>query len=269
MYIEILKLMSGGQFRGTSAEQDSQFSNKEERQLKALNKEFPLEIRKKVDPSKVQWESIKPWIAKRTTELLGGLEDDILINFIIDMVEDKKVLDPRRIYISLTGFLEQNTGVFVKELWTLLIDASSSSETGGVPRAFVQAIKQEPAGDDGYREYRNGRRRREYDDNEYDRDRRRREYDDDEYDRDRRRRDYDSSSRRRRREYDDDDDGYRSGRRYREGRSYDDDEYRYRRYRSRSDSRSGRRRRRRSPSVEAKIKQEDIKTEDVKKEEEP
>jgi len=249
MYIEILRLMSGGQFRGTSAEQDSRFSNKEERQLKALNKEFPLEIRKKVDPSKVQWESIKPWIAKRTTELLGGLEDDILINFIIDMVEDKKALDPRRIYISLTGFLEQNTGVFVKELWTLLIDASSS-ETGGVPRAFVQAIKQEPAGDDGYREYRNGRRRREYDD---------------EYDRDRRRRDYDSS-RRRRRDYDDDD-GYRSGRRYREGRSYDDDEYRYRRCRSRSDSRSGRRRRRRSPSVEAKIKQEDIKTEDVKEEE--
>jgi predicted AAA+ superfamily ATPase len=32
--------MSGGQFRGTSAEQDSRFSNKEERQLKALNKEF-------------------------------------------------------------------------------------------------------------------------------------------------------------------------------------------------------------------------------------
>ncbi|KAI8102326.1 hypothetical protein M9435_005931 [Picochlorum sp. BPE23] len=238
--------MSGGQFRGTSAEQDSRFSNKEERQLKSLNKEFPLEVRKKVDLSKVQWESIKPWIAKRTTELLGGLEDDILINFIIDMVEDKKTLDPRRIYISLTGFLEQNTGVFVKELWNLLIDASSS-ETG-VPRAFVQEVKQEPPEDGGYRErdmeYRGRRRDDDYDDG---RSRRRR--------RDSQSRSYDR--------YDD----YRSGRRYRE--SYDDDEYRYRRYsRRRSRSGSRRRRRRRSPSVEAKMKQAGIKTEHVKKEEE-
>lgn len=242
--------MSGGQFRGTSAEQDSRFSNKEERQLKSLNKEFPLEVRKKVDLSKVQWESIKPWIAKRTTELLGGLEDDILINFIIDMVEDKKTLDPRRIYISLTGFLEQNTGVFVKELWNLLIDASSS-ETG-VPRVFVHEVKQEPTEDGGYRErnieYRGRGRRR---DDDYDNSRRRR-----------RRRDSQSRS------YDRYDD-HRSGRRYRE--AYDDDEYRYRRYRrrrSRSDSRSGRRRRRRSPSVEAKMKTADIKKEHVKKEEE-
>lgn len=240
--------MSGGQFRGTSAEQDSRFSNKEERQLKSLNKEFPLEVRKKVDLSKVQWESIKPWIAKRTTELLGGLEDDILINFIIDMVENKKTLDPRRIHISLTGFLEQNTGVFVKELWTLLIDASST-ETG-VPRAFVQEVKHEPPEDGGYRErdieYR-GRGRRRDDDYDDGRSRRRR--------RDSQSRSYDR--------YDD----YRSGRRYRE--SYDDDEYRYRRYsRRRSRSGSRRRRRRRSPSVEAKMEQAGIKTEHVEKEEE-
>lgn len=34
---------------------------------------------------------MKPWIAKRITELLGGLEDDVLIAYVIEQLEGKKV----------------------------------------------------------------------------------------------------------------------------------------------------------------------------------
>lgn len=34
---------------------------------------------------------MKPWIGKRITELLGGLEDDVLIAYVIEQLEGKKV----------------------------------------------------------------------------------------------------------------------------------------------------------------------------------
>lgn len=45
--------------------------------------------------------------------------------------------------MALTGFLEKNTGAFVEELWTLLIDAQSNAF--GIPSAFLERKKQELA----------------------------------------------------------------------------------------------------------------------------
>ena len=150
--------MSAGQFRGTSIEQDSRFSNKEKKLLKSLSKDFPPEFSKKVDLSNVNWNSIKPWIEKRVYELLGGLEDEILLNFIFESTVGKKAIDPRKLQISLMGFLENNSGVFCKELWALLQDASSNDN--GIPSAFLAPQKSErdaEAREDRYYGHRDGR----------------------------------------------------------------------------------------------------------------
>lgn len=71
-----------------AAEQDARFGNKEKKLLKTMK--FPAEYSQKVDPAKVNWEVMKPWIAKRVTELLG-IEDEVLIAYIYEQLEGKKV----------------------------------------------------------------------------------------------------------------------------------------------------------------------------------
>jgi serine/arginine repetitive matrix protein 1 len=129
--------MSGNAFRGVSAEQDARFGDKEKKLLKAMAKSFPEEYKTKVDLLKVNWEAMKPWIANRLTELLGGVEDDVLIGYVYEQLEGKKEVDPRLLQINLTGFLENNTRRFCKELWTLLISAASGPS--GIPQQFLDA----------------------------------------------------------------------------------------------------------------------------------
>lgn len=56
-----------------------------------------------------------------------------------DRVQGK--LDPKKLQLQLTGFLEKSTGMFMEELWGLLVDAQTS--LGGIPSAFLQDKKQE------------------------------------------------------------------------------------------------------------------------------
>ncbi|XP_042384204.1 serine/arginine repetitive matrix protein 1-like isoform X2 [Zingiber officinale] len=129
--------MSGGFFRGTSAEQDTRFSNKQAKLLKS--QKFPLELEHPVDMTKVKMDVIKPWIATRVTELLG-FEDEVLINFVYGLLDGKGV-DGKQIQIQLTGFLEKNTGKFMKELWGLLLSAQDNAS--GVPQQFLDAKQEE------------------------------------------------------------------------------------------------------------------------------
>jgi serine/arginine repetitive matrix protein 1 len=78
--------MSGGFFRGTSADQDTRFSNKMKKLLKS--QKFAPELDVLVDMTKVKVDVIRPWIATRVTELLG-FEDEVLINFIYGMLDGK------------------------------------------------------------------------------------------------------------------------------------------------------------------------------------
>jgi hypothetical protein len=55
---------------------------------------FPSEFGTKVDLTKVNWDTMKPWIAKRITELLGGLEDEVLIAYVYEQLDNKKVGQP-------------------------------------------------------------------------------------------------------------------------------------------------------------------------------
>lgn len=50
-------------------------------------------------------------------------------------------LDPKKLQLQLTGFLEKSTGMFMEELWGLLVDAQNS--LGGIPSAFLQDKKEE------------------------------------------------------------------------------------------------------------------------------
>ncbi|CAN4093314.1 unnamed protein product [Withania somnifera] len=129
--------MSGGFFRGTSAEQDTRFSNKQAKLLKS--QKFAPELEHLVDMTKVKMDVMKPWIAKRVTELIG-FEDEVLINFIYSLLE-RKVVNGKEVQISLTGFMERNTGKFMKELWVLLLSAQNNA--GGVPQLFLEAKEEE------------------------------------------------------------------------------------------------------------------------------
>uniref|UniRef100_A0A3B4A2B1 PWI domain-containing protein n=1 Tax=Periophthalmus magnuspinnatus TaxID=409849 RepID=A0A3B4A2B1_9GOBI len=81
--------MDAGFFRGTSAEQDNRFSNKHKKLLKQLK--FAECLDKKVDMTKVNLEVIKPWITHQVTEILG-FEDDVVIEFIFNQLEEKVIL---------------------------------------------------------------------------------------------------------------------------------------------------------------------------------
>lgn len=52
---------------------------------------FPKEYSSKVNLSKINWDSIKPWIARRVTDLLSGVEDEVLIGYIFEQLEGQKV----------------------------------------------------------------------------------------------------------------------------------------------------------------------------------
>ena len=53
---------------------------------------FPPDLAKlSVRPDRVNWDAVRPWVAKRVTELLGGVEDDVLIAYVCEQLEGKKV----------------------------------------------------------------------------------------------------------------------------------------------------------------------------------
>ncbi|CAA7028180.1 unnamed protein product [Microthlaspi erraticum] len=55
--------------------------------------------------------------------------------------ERETVVNGKEIQISITGFMEKNTGKFMKELWTLLLSAQNNSS--GVPQQFLDAREAE------------------------------------------------------------------------------------------------------------------------------
>eukprot|EP01024_Parvocaulis_polyphysoides_P010224 TRINITY_DN133_c1_g2_i2.p3 TRINITY_DN133_c1_g2~~TRINITY_DN133_c1_g2_i2.p3 ORF type:complete len:400 (+),score=92.42 TRINITY_DN133_c1_g2_i2:1393-2592(+) len=134
--------------RGVSASQDGRFTDKT-KQLKQKLK-FPKQLDTKIDFSKVNLEVIREWVAKRVTALLNGVEDDVLIGYIFEMMEQREALDPKELQVYLTGFLEKNTGLFMKELWTLLAQAQESPS--GIPQQILDIKAEELKNKEQYQE---------------------------------------------------------------------------------------------------------------------
>ncbi|CAM4821354.1 unnamed protein product [Rotaria magnacalcarata] len=131
-------MADAGFFKGTSAEQDSRFANKQKKLLKQMK--FPDNIDVKIDMLKVKLDVLKSWITKRLQELLG-IEDDVVIEFVFNQLEDKNP-DPKMMQINLTGFLGGSKArLFIGELWKHLASAQSSPD--GIPAEFVEMKKRE------------------------------------------------------------------------------------------------------------------------------
>ncbi|KAK7606207.1 PWI domain-containing protein [Phyllosticta paracitricarpa] len=105
---------------------------------------FPPEFDQKVDLGKVNRAVMKKqvacWIAAQIQKILNN-EDDIVIDFIYNIFDAGPTLDIKMLQIQLQGFLDKDAPAFCKELWSLLLDAQTSSH--GIPKAIVDAKKQE------------------------------------------------------------------------------------------------------------------------------
>ncbi len=95
----------------------------------------------KVDMRRVKLDVMKPWISKRLAEILG-IEDDVVVEFVFNQLEDDKDPDPRKMQINLTGFLNgKNARVFMGELWAML-DSAQKNESG-IPQQLLDEKKEE------------------------------------------------------------------------------------------------------------------------------
>ena len=130
-------------FRGTSTDQDNRFANKEKKLLKSMK--FADVLKQKIDMEKVKFDTIKPWVSTRITELLG-FEDDVVVEFVFSSLEERYP-DPKLLQINLTGFLNsKNSRQFLGELWELLVSAQSS--TSGIPDVLIEKKKVELTSND-------------------------------------------------------------------------------------------------------------------------
>ncbi|KAJ1819931.1 Serine/arginine repetitive matrix protein 1 [Coemansia sp. RSA 2599] len=125
--------MAGGFFRGTNIEQDQRFGDANKRLFEQSS--FSSLLKKQVDMSKVNVEAIKPWISSRIHELLG-IEDEVLYEYVVNMLEESKSPDPKTMQVNLTGFFEAKTQDFMQSLWRVLLEAQKSP--GGIPESFIQ-----------------------------------------------------------------------------------------------------------------------------------
>ncbi|CAG8623107.1 16876_t:CDS:10, partial [Gigaspora margarita] len=117
-----------------------------------------------VDLKRVNMTVIKPWIAQKIVDLLGG-EDEVVVNYVFGLLEETD-LDPRMMQINLTGFLERNAPIFVTELWKLLLSAQDCES--GIPAIFLEQKMEEirKRKEDDERIMAEIRRRREREDEE-------------------------------------------------------------------------------------------------------
>ena len=133
--------MAGNFFRGTSVEQDGRWGKTDEKLMAKMEKagNFAPILNTKVNLKKVNLDVISKWINEKIIELVG-FEDDILINLVVNMLQGNEI-EGKKLQLDVTGFLGKQSGVFVEELWTLMVDAMA--QPNGIPSIFIQKKKEE------------------------------------------------------------------------------------------------------------------------------
>lgn len=81
-------MTDAGFFKGTSADQDSRFSDKNKKIMKSMK--FADNIDRKIDMKKIQLEVLKPYITQKLNALIP-LEDDIIIEYVFSQLEQSNV----------------------------------------------------------------------------------------------------------------------------------------------------------------------------------
>ncbi|KAJ2260080.1 Serine/arginine repetitive matrix protein 1 [Coemansia sp. RSA 376] len=125
--------MSGAFFRGTNLAQDQRFGDATQKLISQTS--FSSVLKKRVDMSKVNMEVIKPWISRKINELLG-IDDEVLFEYVVNMLQESNTPDGKAMQVNLTGFLEAKTVEFMQSLWTLLLEAQKG--LGGVPESLIR-----------------------------------------------------------------------------------------------------------------------------------
>jgi serine/arginine repetitive matrix protein 1 len=124
--------------KGTSSVSDPRARSKA---LKATR--FPKNFSKKVNLEKVNKAVLTQWVEQKVTSILG-FDDEIVSSTAINLFlpSEGGNPDPRRAQLDLVGFLgEDESASFAKELWSLLLEAESS--TSGIPRTLLEQKKKE------------------------------------------------------------------------------------------------------------------------------
>ena len=106
---------------------------------------FPAELDSKVDMAKINLEVMKPWIATRITELLSGVEDEVLIGMVYNLLTEGPHPSGKDMYAGLLSFLEQHTATFMRELWAHFKSAEANALPGvpGIPQFLLDAKREE------------------------------------------------------------------------------------------------------------------------------
>ena len=126
-------------YKGTSLSQDGRFKNKDKKLISQMI--FPPEYETQVYKDKINISLIKSWIDKRLNDILN-FEDECISNYIINLIEEsEEVIEPKKIHYAMTGFLDNQTYDFMKDLWKLLISAQNAKD--GIPRELIEEKKKE------------------------------------------------------------------------------------------------------------------------------
>jgi serine/arginine repetitive matrix protein 1 len=128
---------------GISYQQDPFHKNRQKKLF--ASRSWPEEFSQYVDMSRVSIESLRPWVEKRITELIGN-EDEIIYEYCIAQLEAfdpvEKSVDPREIQVNLEGFLgDESASRLMRELWKLMI--SAQSHPLGIPQQILDEQKLE------------------------------------------------------------------------------------------------------------------------------
>eukprot|EP00919_Chromeraceae_sp_WS-2016_P022714 GHVR01053896.1.p1 GENE.GHVR01053896.1~~GHVR01053896.1.p1 ORF type:complete len:214 (+),score=74.50 GHVR01053896.1:30-671(+) len=101
---------------------------------------WPSLFNKKVDVKKVRLETLRPWLEKRFKEVQLH-EDDILVDFCMEQLNDDRKLCPRELTTSMGAFLHEAARPLVEQLWQLLL--SAQAHPSGIPPKFIEERKAE------------------------------------------------------------------------------------------------------------------------------
>jgi len=83
-------------YRGTSSGQDARFKDKLAISKKRLRAKAPPEYKVKITMSKVRREVIEKWVTDRITELMDGVEDEVLVGMANGMLQTEVSLHRAR-----------------------------------------------------------------------------------------------------------------------------------------------------------------------------
>lgn len=152
-------------FRGTPISEES-LNKRKEKDLKDLK--FDKSFKKKVDLNQINRPIIIKWISKRLDELIP--DDDIIISFLLNLIfgdnfeqfmddnEDNdtdndinnknKIYeitnnfpDIKEIHSQMISFLGDETLIFTKELWELMLSAQDDKD--GIPPKLIHMMEEE------------------------------------------------------------------------------------------------------------------------------